>query len=259
MQCVRDYLRVTLASRSSLRPASSWNPFTRGSNKADDVIPATEETAEMEAYEKQIETMEREAHEEYIKSRCNKSRLSASHRQMMHGQPPNVGIAFQYSNEHRSRKFRGSMLGRYGAQSTGISPGEMWPTKLDREMAKEWESLYQPAPLKQMIEESIQAKENVKKMRLEREQKIEDNFKKYDAVLSAWEQKVRNRELLAEREQNRRKIVLAELREEFGYDINPEDATMKERILEREKVLLKEERELKKKMRLEKKQENVDG
>ena len=43
--------------------------------------------------------------------------------------------------------------------------------------------------------------------------------------------------------------VLAEMKAEFGYDMNPEDVSMKNRIEEREKVLLKEEREIKKKKR----------
>jgi len=43
--------------------------------------------------------------------------------------------------------------------------------------------------------------------------------------------------------------VLAEMKAEFGYDVNPEDVSMKNRIEEREKVLLKEEREIKKKKR----------
>ena len=40
--------------------------------------------------------------------------------------------------------------------------------------------------------------------------------------------------------------MLAELKEEFGYNVNPLDNYMKERIAEREKALIKEEKEVKK-------------
>jgi len=49
--------------------------------------------------------------------------------------------------------------------------------------------------------------------------------------------------------------ILSELKAEFGYDVNPEDEIMKNRIAEREKVLVKEERERKKAARAEKEKE----
>ena len=48
-------------------------------------------------------------------------------------------------------------------------------------------------------------------------------------------------------------IQSAELREEFGYNVNPHDNYMKERIAEREKALIKEEKEIKKAQKKEKK------
>ena len=57
---------------------------------------------------------------------------------------------------------------------------------------------------------------------------------------------------MAERERARREKVLAELREEFGYNVNPEDRYMKERIAEREKAILKEEKEAKRAAKKEK-------
>ena len=48
--------------------------------------------------------------------------------------------------------------------------------------------------------------------------------------------------------------VLAELKAEFGYDVNPMDESMAIRIAERETVLRKEEREMKKQLRNEMKQ-----
>ena len=58
--------------------------------------------------------------------------------------------------------------------------------------------------------------------------------------------------VVAERERARREKVLAELREEFGYNVNPNDKYMMERIAEREKAIIKQEREAKRAMKKEK-------
>jgi len=240
---------------SSSRTMASWNPFSKkGVDKAD-MYELPEESEAMEKYQKQVDDLQREVREEYIQSRRNKSRLSASDRQRLHGEPPNVGLRFQFQNFHRSLKFRRQMFGRYGAKDTGINPGELWPTKQDIDLAKEWESLYQPAPLKQMIDEVKLEQEQIKQKKIDREKIIGVNVVKHESLLAAWNSKVDAKKRLAEGEKNRTKQILAELKEEFGYDINPEDAIMKTRIHEREKVLIKEERELKKKLRAEKLEE----
>ena len=96
-----------------------------------------EESEEMEQYRKELDSLAKEVRDEYIQSRRNKSRLSASDRQILHGKPPYTGITFQYVDSQRLPKFRRPMFGRYGAKKTGINPGELWPTKRDVELAKE--------------------------------------------------------------------------------------------------------------------------
>lgn len=246
-KCVRASLAL---QHQGVRSASSWNPFKKKGDK-NDMYAIAEESEEMLEYQKQIESLEKEARDEYIQSRRNKSRLSASDRQTLHGKPPYVGVSFQYNDAHRSRKFKQSMFGRYGSKSTGINPGELWPTQNDVELAKEWENLYQPAPLRQMIDEINQSKQALLLKRMERESLIEENLKKHDAQLAAWENRVNARSRLAQGATDRRNKILAELKEEFGYDVNPEDEIMKTRIQEREKVIMKEEREIKKKLRAE--------
>ena len=75
---------------------------------------------------------------------------------------------------------------------------------------------------------------------------------KLDTQIKQWKVKVGAKNKLAEAERERREKVLAELKLEFGYNINPEDNYMKERIAEREKVIMKEEREAKKAAKKEK-------
>ena len=116
---------------------------------------------------------------------------------------------------------------------------------------KEWEGLYQPIPIRQMIDQLNQEKQDLINKRMEREKLIEENLAKHPTQLANWQTRVQQRNRLAQGATERRNRILAELKEEFGYDVNPSDEIMKTKIQEREKVLIKEERELKKKMRAE--------
>merc|ERR1719341_396848 len=73
-----------------------------------------------------------------------------------------------------------------------------------------------------------------------------------DAQIKQWKARVNTKNAQAEHERARREKVLAELREEFGYNVNPNDKYMMERIAEREKAIMKEEKEAKKAAKKEK-------
>ena len=103
-----------------------------------------------------------------------------------------------------------------------------------------------------MIDDINKSKEDLKQKKMARERHIAENMAKHDAQLAAWQSRVNSRYLLAQGAMDRRNRILAELKEEFGYDVNPTDEIMKTRIQDREKVLAKEERELKKQIRAEK-------
>jgi len=243
-------LKVISVQQCTVRFAR-WSMFGRGSVDKEKIYEAPEESQEMVEYQQRIDNLEREVREEYIESRRNKSRLSASHQQQVQGRHPYEGVLFEYNNVHRTRKFKRAMLGRYGTK-TGINPGVSWPTERDIKLAEEWESLYQPDPLHHQIANIRKEQEDLINRQKEREAKIEANLARLDDQIKAWKVKLAARQRLTDGERGRREKVLAELRAEFGYDVNPEDEMMKGRIAEREKVLAKEDRELKKQMRKEK-------
>jgi hypothetical protein len=123
-----------------------------------------------------------------------------------------------------------------------VEPGQCWPTEAEVLRAAEWEQLYQEKPLAQMIAE---AKQNVVQRRegvLAREQEVEENLVRMERQVKQWRERQGAKSQLVEAERERRERVLAELRLEFGYSINPEDKYMKERIGEREKAIIKEEK-----------------
>merc|ERR1712037_596431 len=97
---------------------------------------------------------EREVREKYIEERRNKSRLSASHRQIVKGEMPYVGSIFHLNSAHMSKEHKRSLMSKYGKKQTGVEPGQCWPTQEEVQLAREWEQLYQEKPLKQMIEEA---------------------------------------------------------------------------------------------------------
>jgi len=231
---------------------ASWNPFSRKGKKASSLdIYESPENLEMEEYAQEIKALEAEVREEYIESRRNKSRLTASHRNILQGRHPNVGVIYEYGDVHRSRKFKRQIFGRYGTKS-GIDPGTLWPTEKDISLAKEWESLYQPEPLLQQMENVKLKEAAVIQKRKEREDKIDANLEKLDSQLAQWKNRLEAKNKLSDANNARRAKVLAELKAEFGYDVNPMDESMAIRIAERETVLRKEEREMKKQLRKEK-------
>ncbi|XP_023323329.1 uncharacterized protein LOC111697535 [Eurytemora carolleeae] len=212
-------LKVVIAQRMSVRYAG-WNIFGKGSNKAD-MYELPEESKEMEEYQQQIQNLESEVREEYLESKRNKSRLSASHRQILQGSAPYEGTIFQYSNNHRSRKFKRGLLGRYGTKS-GVNPGIAWPTEKDLDLGMTNRN-------SDLIWVFFSFFTRMRVFIL--------SLAGYGFMLN----------LIA--------VILSELKAEFGYDVNPEDEIMKNRIAEREKVLVKEERERKKAARAEKEKE----
>merc|ERR1712062_337107 len=165
-----------------------------------------------------------------------KSKLFYSDRALLHNQQPQAGIAFDKYDEHQSPAFKSMMLARYG-KSTGINPNVAWPTKEEIELQKEYEAVLYDGP--KSVQDMI--KEVHEKERLEQEQIIQV------------EKEIR--EKLAKREQQKRQQILDELREEFGYEINPDDQQFAEKIAEKEKEMakaIKAERKLKKQEHMEK-------
>lgn len=237
--------------RCSSDKASKWKIWKSKEDPLT-VQEEEEELSEMEMYQKQVEEMEKEAKAEFIQSRRNKSKLSASDRQVLHGEPPHAGVMFEFNSQHRSKEFKRAMMSKYGVAKTGVEPGIVWPTDNEVVLAREWEDLYQEQTLVEQIRQAKRDIEKRKEDRIIREKVVEESLSKMDAQVKQWRQRVGAKNKQAEAERDRREKVLAELKLEFGYSVNPEDTYMKGRIAEREKMLVKEEREAKKALRKEK-------
>merc|ERR1719187_2649770 len=90
--------------------------------KTEEPVVVEEEEPESEVYEKQVMELELEARAEYIETKRNKSKLSASHRQILMGKPPFEGNLFEYTSQERSKEYKRSLLSKYGKRETGVEP-----------------------------------------------------------------------------------------------------------------------------------------
>merc|ERR1712001_476806 len=86
---------------------------------------------------------------------------------------------------------------------------------------------------------------------IKREKDIDEKLLRMDADLKSWRSRVEGRKRNAQREIDKRKQILAELRQEFGYDVNTSDPQFAEKIAAKEK-------ELNKKIKAEKKREKEE-
>ena len=235
--------------------SSKWKFPKLWSGKTDEKTTQFEEIEkrdELEEMEKQMSEYSRETEIQELKYKRNKSKLRASDRQILQGLPPDIGLKFPYGRHHLSKEFRRGMLAQYGSAKTGVDPAMSWPTDEELRLASDWEKLYQEKPLAEQISQVKKDIQQRKADRIAREEEIEASLSKMDSKIKQWQQRVSAKNKLAEVERDRRERVLAELKEEFGYNVNPQDNYMKERIAEREKALIKEERDIKKALKKEK-------
>ena len=245
---VTQAVRMSPALRLASSGSSRWKFW-----KKDEVKDAeVEELSELEMFHKQQEEYRAETEAERMEQRRNKSRLSASDRQILRGEPPNVGLRFEYGRVHHSQEFKRKMFGTYGEKRTDVDPGICWPTDRHLELAAEWEKLYQEKPLIDQIKDAKAGKVKRKEDRMAREAAVDAGLARMDAQIKQWKARVNTKNAQAEHERARREKVLAELREEFGYNVNPNDKYMQERIVEREKAIIKEEKEAKRAAKKEK-------
>ena len=78
----------------------------------EDVLEDADEVDEEKEYLRSLEEKEREVREKYIEERRNKSRLSASHRQIVKGEMPYVGSIFHLNSAHLSKEHKRSLMSK---------------------------------------------------------------------------------------------------------------------------------------------------
>jgi len=187
-----------------------------------------------------LEAAEREIADNRLQRKRNKSGLHHSDRQMLKGAPPTVGLRMQWAERHTTRQYKAEMLGKFGRSKTGLDPSVLWPTKGEIESQKEYEHvLYDGTTLQERMELHNKTQAYRRQQMLQYEQEIDANLAQMDRDVTAWKKRVEKRDADAAREKALKDTIFAELRQEFGYDINPADPLFKDKIEEKEKAVAK--------------------
>ncbi|XP_046748791.1 growth arrest and DNA damage-inducible proteins-interacting protein 1 [Diprion similis] len=187
--------------------------------------------------------------EEEIEQKRNKSRLNASHRNILFDKRPEYD---EIQSFHTSVRYKRRMVGRYGMEASDVPIGIAWPTKDEVADRKEYESLLYPETIHDMwdkiAKKNIELAESIRA----RDEAVGQNLKKLDKWIADLNAKVAKKEaeMLAARERKER--LIEEVRRHFGFKINPNDARFKEVLAQKDKADKKQQKLAKKEARQQK-------
>ena len=111
MECQGLIIDTDTISDSKLIRWKVWNR-SKEPEPFEDALEDADEVDEEKEYLRSLEEKEREAREKYIEERRNKSRLSASHRQIVKGEMPYVGSIFHLNSAHMSKEHKRSLMSK---------------------------------------------------------------------------------------------------------------------------------------------------
>jgi len=233
---------MTVEVRCMSGDSGGWlsNVFNRKAKKEEEAAKEKRLDDIHKQHEDLIAAAEREMAAARLQRKRNKSGLHHSDRQMLKGAPPNVGLKMQWAERHSTRQFKGEMLGKFGRSKTGVDPSVLWPTKEEIESQKEYERVfYDGTSLLERMDLHNRTETFRRQKMLDYEQEIDANLAQMDKEVTMWKKRVEKREADAAREKAMKDSIFAELRQEFGYDINPADPLFQDKIAEKEKAMNK--------------------
>ncbi|XP_064102161.1 large ribosomal subunit protein mL64-like isoform X1 [Macrobrachium nipponense] len=187
--------------------------------------------------------------EDTVDKMRNKSRLGPRAYGKMHKLAPQLtDDEKQVYSLWRLRK----LYGNYGSASD-VNVGLLWPSKQEMELQKEKERVTYPDDIYRMIEiDKLQRKEEEVKIQ-KRQQELALKVTK----LEDWKREVReryqNKLRLAQEAKAKKEKVIEEIRQMFGYRIDPKDDKFKEALEKKEqeeKKAAKAAKKLKKQQKL---------
>ncbi|KAK7084765.1 hypothetical protein SK128_003617 [Halocaridina rubra] len=213
---------------------------------------SAEETKPEEEADK-VQLLPRETlSEDYIEKMRNKSKLSQKHYRRFHDLPPELSedekIVSSIANLRK-------MYGKYGSSSS-INVGALWPSKEELEVKKEWEKVAYPNSLPEMMDIAKKMVEETEQKTLNRQEELKRKVDK----LEDWKREVRGRFAAKEREalvaKEKKERLLEEIRQMFGFRIDPKDVRFKEAL---EKKELEEKQAAKAAKKLKKQQKIIEN
>ncbi|XP_071526845.1 large ribosomal subunit protein mL64 isoform X1 [Panulirus ornatus] len=169
--------------------------------------------------------------QDLIDEKRNRSGLKPRHYMKYHNKPQ---LLTDDEEQVLSLSSQRKLYGEYGAAS-GISISKLWPSKEELRLNKEWESIAYPHSIHQMIELERKKKQE-EELRLKERQ--EDLVNKM-AKLEGWKKVVRDRIAKKEKEAQdakaKKERLIEEVRQIFGFRIDPRDDRFKDALLQKER------------------------
>ncbi|XP_058807129.1 large ribosomal subunit protein mL64 [Phymastichus coffea] len=200
--------------------------------------------SELEVEEVPIYEVEPLHDEEKLQKMCDISRLAPHHLNIIHGRKP---YNQSYESYHDSVWYRKRMLGRYGIEAAEFHPGICWPTKEAIEESLEFERLAYPKSIQEVWKEIEEKKKIAAEKIRAREEYIDKTVAKFDEWRAALDAKIAKKEAEVQAAKEKKERLMAEIREQFGYNIDPRDERFKEILALKEKEDKKKKKEEKKK------------
>ncbi|KAL1459765.1 hypothetical protein WDU94_011719 [Cyamophila willieti] len=190
-----------------------------------------------------------EDREAKIEKLRNKSRLMEAHRNMVHGKLPYPESKAYW---HDSVQYKRRMFARYGAEQSKVYPGVAWPDKEDLDAQKEYERVLTPLSIQEMVAiEKNKIAENEQILK-ERYDKIVEKLKTNDTVIAEFHKKQKKKADDLQESKKQKEKLFDEIRQHFGFNIDPRDEKFQEMIEIKKKEEMKKRRLEKKKLREEK-------
>ncbi|XP_028908669.1 growth arrest and DNA damage-inducible proteins-interacting protein 1 [Ornithorhynchus anatinus] len=146
-------------------------------------------------------------------------------------------------------QYAAKQYGRFGAAS-GLDPARLWPgPERLRELEAEEREWY---PSLRDMQEALREKERLREeKRLARENLIKANMAKMPQMIADWRREKKERWEKAQADKLRRGRLLAEAREQLGYNVDPRSTKFQELVRDLEKKQRKQLKEQKQQQKLE--------
>jgi len=231
---IRHKLGVSYRELLSARGIASC-PVLRVSETKDQAAEATEQIPDLEE-------------EDVLMRMRNKSRLHRTHYGQYHRRPKLLTEDERLVTPIQNLR---KMYGKLGS-ATGIDPALLWPSKQEMQLMKEYERVGYPLSVQEMISSAKEARKKENEAIMKKQKDIEQKLLKLEGWKKDLNARLEKQQKDAEEAKAKKERLLEEVRQIFGYRIDPKDEKFKEALLMKEKEEKKAAKEAKKLLKQQK-------
>ncbi|XP_076683723.1 growth arrest and DNA damage-inducible proteins-interacting protein CRIF [Andrena cerasifolii] len=188
---------------------------------------------------------------EEMELKRNKSRLTAGHRNILHGRRPYDKPTDWF---HHTVKYKRRTLGKYGIEALGVPAGLAWPTPDEVEDMKEYERVAFPLTLQERWRKIKEKHIEEEKALIARQNEVAAKMDKMEDLIASVEAKVAKKAAEAEEARQKKERRLLEIRHQLGVAGHVTTDKIKEMMAKLEKEDKKKRKEAKKQRMIEREQ-----